>query len=126
MTKARLLYEPVKALALLCHEILLTCKPTCRLKLDAAGEHIPTVKVAIYVVCLRPMYSAMQHKGSNLNTYYPGGATKKSECESGSESKSRNLALFYFPQMCADCTGLCCSDTVFAANSDIPLEVITA
>jgi hypothetical protein len=29
------------------------------------------VRVAIYVAYLRPMYSAMQHKESNPNTYLP-------------------------------------------------------
>jgi len=49
------------------------CKPTfCRLKLDAAGEPLSTVRVAIYVVYLRSMQSAMQHKESNPNTYLPG------------------------------------------------------
>ena len=36
----------------------------CRLKLDAAGEHLSIVRVAIYVAYLRPMYYAMQHKES--------------------------------------------------------------
>jgi hypothetical protein len=41
----------------------------CRLKLDAAGEHLSIVRVAIYVAYLRPMYSVMQHKESNPNTF---------------------------------------------------------
>jgi hypothetical protein len=41
----------------------------CLFKLDAAGEHLLIVRVAIYVAYLRPMYSAMQQKESNLNTF---------------------------------------------------------
>jgi hypothetical protein len=44
----------------------------------AADEHLSIVRVAIYVAYLRPMYSAMQHKESNLNTFflYMNGITK--------------------------------------------------
>ena len=50
----------------------------CRIKLDAVrrksdktGEHLSMVRVAIYVVYLIPMHSAIQHKESNPNTLMP-------------------------------------------------------
>jgi hypothetical protein len=38
-------------------------------KVVSGGEHLSIVRVAIYVVYLRPIYSAIQHKDSNPNTY---------------------------------------------------------
>jgi|GEM_PF-5186180 len=42
----------------------------CHIKLAAADEPLSIVRVAIYVVYLQPMYSAIKHKESNPNTFY--------------------------------------------------------
>jgi len=49
-----------------------------RLKLDAAGEHLSIVRVAICVAYLKPMYYVMQHNESipeHLFTWLKNGLT---------------------------------------------------
>jgi hypothetical protein len=51
---------------------LLIANPRMPIKIVCRRLALSMVRVAIYVVFLRPMHSAIRHKESNPNTILPG------------------------------------------------------